>query len=184
MRSTRAVSQGLAATALAATALTTTLATATPVTAAPRTGTGTGTGWEPAPSAPWEVPAGDRCDFAVSGKPLVDEVVRRVLTRHPDGTPKDVAYKGALVLRVTNTATGATYDADVSGSALVEYRTDDSQSWAVHGPVLVGVAEGGGNLPRGLYVVDGTYAMDIGPDGYKTVTMAHGTRTDICERLG
>ncbi|MEU1280360.1 hypothetical protein [Streptomyces sp. NPDC005805] len=139
--------------------------------------------WEPAPSQPWEVAAGERCDVAVRGEPLVDEVVRRVLSRHPDGSPKDVAYKGDLVVRVTATATGAFHDADASGSALVRYGTDGSQSWYVSGPVLVGIAEGKGNLPRGLYIVDGVYRMEISSDGHKSVTMAHGSRTDLCARI-
>ncbi|MFM9368565.1 hypothetical protein [Streptomyces sp. Da 82-17] len=140
-------------------------------------------GWEPAPSAPWDTAAGERCDFPVHGEPVVDEVVRQVLETHPDGTPKRVAYKGALVVRLTNTATGASYDADAGGRALVEYRADGSQFWDVRGPVLVGVAENGGNLPRGLHLVDGVYTLHIGPDGYKTVTMQQGGRDDLCARV-
>ncbi|MCX4965526.1 hypothetical protein OHA98_11900 [Streptomyces sp. NBC_00654] len=159
---------------------------AVPVSATPAgtgTSTGTGTGWEPAPSAPWDVSAGVRCDFPVHGEPVVDEVVRRVLDTYPDGSVKRVAYKGDLVVRVTNTGSGAFYDADVSGTAVVDHRTDGSQFWSVLGPVLVGVGEGGGNLPRGLYIVDGMYTLDISSTGYKTVNMAHGTQADICSRI-
>ncbi|MBC9727737.1 hypothetical protein [Streptomyces sp. TRM68367] len=145
--------------------------------------TGARTGWEPAPSAPWDADAGLRCDFPVHGEPVVDEVVRRVLDTRPDGSPKRVAYKGDLVVRVTNTGTGASYDADASGSALVEYRTDGSQFWTVHGPVLVGVGPGLGSLPRGLYIVDGLYTMNIASDGYKTVNLLHGTTDDLCARI-
>ncbi|MFF7309832.1 hypothetical protein [Streptomyces sp. NPDC008137] len=140
-------------------------------------------GWEPSPSAPWEVAAGVRCDFPVHGEPVVDEVVRRVLSTHPDGSERRVAYKGDLVIRVTNTETGAAYDADASGSALVEYRPDGSQLWAVHGPVLVGVGEGRGTLPRGLYIVDGVYTMDISATGYKAVHLVRGTTDDLCARI-
>lgn len=141
-------------------------------------------GWEPAPSAPWDVPAGARCDFPVHGEPVVDEVVQRVLTSHPDGSPKQVAYKGDLVIRITNTDTGSTYDADASGSALVEYGTDGSQFWYVLGPVLVGFAEGGGNMPRSLYLIDGVYTLDISSDGYKSVDTRSGTTTtDLCARV-
>ncbi|GAA3831279.1 hypothetical protein ACFS5L_44105 [Streptomyces phyllanthi] len=146
-------------------------------------GIGIGKGWEPAPSAPWDVPAGVRCDFPVHGEPVVDEVVRRVLETHPDGSAKRVVYKGDLVVRVTHAGTGASYDADVSGTAVVDHRTDGSQFWSVLGPVLVGVGEGGGSLPRGLYVIDGAYTLDIDSTGYKTVTMAHGTQDDICARI-
>ncbi|MFC9129761.1 hypothetical protein ACFT4A_23310 [Streptomyces sp. NPDC057099] len=145
--------------------------------------TATGGGWEPAPSTPWEVAAGVRCDFPVHGEPVVDEVVRRVLSTHPDGSERRVAYKGDLVIRVTNTATGAAYDADASGSAVVEYRPDGSQLWAVHGPVLVGTGEDQGTLPRGLYIVDGVYTMDISATGYKAFHLVRGTTDDLCARI-
>ncbi|MFI9169338.1 hypothetical protein [Streptomyces lincolnensis] len=142
-----------------------------------------GTGWEPAPATPWDVPAGARCDFPVHGEPVVDEVVRRVLSVGPDGSPRRVVYKGDLVVRVTNTDSGASHDADASGTAVVDYRADGSQTWRVRGPVLVGVAENGGNLPRGLYLVDGVYTLHIGSTGYKTVTMAHGTLDELCSHI-
>lgn len=145
---------------------------------------GTGRGWEPAaPASPWDLPAGARCDFPVHGEPVVDEVVQRVMDTHPDGSPKLVAYKGDLVIRITNTATGASYDADASGSAVVEYRTDGSQFWYVAGPVLVGFPEDGGNMPRGLYIIDGVYTLDIGSDGYRRLNMVHGTTTDLCAQI-
>ncbi|MET9678810.1 hypothetical protein [Streptomyces coeruleorubidus] len=140
-------------------------------------------GWEPAPSAPWDVGAGVRCDFPVHGEPVVDEVVRQVLSTYPDGSVRRVAYKGDLVVRVTNTETGASYDADASGSAVVEHRPDGSQLWAVHGPVLVGVGQDQGSLPRGLYLVDGVYTMEISPTGYKSVRLLHGTTDDLCSRI-
>ncbi|WMD03017.1 hypothetical protein [Streptomyces sp. FXY-T5] len=143
----------------------------------------TASGWEPAPSAPWDVGAGVRCDFPIHGEPVVDEVERRVLSTHPDGSVRRVAYRGDLVVRVTNTATGTFHDADVSGSAVVDHRRDGSQFWAVRGPVLVGVGEGRGSLPRGLYVVDGVFTMDIGTDGFKDVRLVHGTTEDLCARI-
>jgi hypothetical protein len=71
---------------------------------------------------------------------------------HPDGPAKRVAYKGELVVRVTNTDTGASYDADASGTAVVDHRTDGSRFWSVLGPVLIGIGENGGNLSRGPYI--------------------------------
>ncbi|MER5892465.1 hypothetical protein [Streptomyces sp. NPDC001876] len=162
--------------------LATTLLGATPANAtAHHSGPHDDLGWTPAPSAPWDVAAGLRCDFAIHGEPVVDEVVQRVLARYPDGSPKSVAYKGDLVVRVTNTDSDVFYDADASGSAIVEYHADGSQFWSVLGPVLVGVGEG--NLDRGMYVVDGVYTLDISASGHKTVTMAHGSTTDVCERI-
>ncbi|MDX3233346.1 hypothetical protein [Streptomyces sp. ME19-01-6] len=149
----------------------------------PSTSLSTGSGWEPAPQAPFDAAAGVRCDFPVHGEPVVDEVVQRVLDTYPDGTPKRVEYKGDLIVRVTNTDTGAFYDADAGGRAVVDHRADGSELWSVVGPVLFGFAENGGTLARGLYIVDGVYTMDISATRYKTLTMLHGTADPLCARI-
>jgi hypothetical protein len=143
----------------------------------------TGTGWTPAPSAPFAQAAGVTCDFAITADPVEDEVVTKVLQRYPDGTIHRDAFKGALVVRVTNTATGDSYDADASGSAVVDHATDGTQTWYVLGPVLLSVRDGQGNLPRGLWIVDGVYQLVISATGYRTVTMIHGHLDNVCDHL-
>ncbi|MFI1585923.1 hypothetical protein [Embleya sp. NPDC020630] len=140
--------------------------------------------WEPAPpTPPFDYPAGARCDFPVHAEAILDEVVQRVLETHPDGTPKRVAYKGPLVMRVTNTDTGTHFDADAGGSAVVDYRLDGSQRWLALGPVLTTFRANGGNMPRGVYTIDGVYILDITADRTKTLTMLHGGTDDICARV-
>ncbi|GLI00471.1 hypothetical protein Pa4123_57470 [Phytohabitans aurantiacus] len=147
----------------------------------------TGGGWVPAPSSPWEVPAGARCDFPVRAEPVVDEVRTRVFERYPDGSTKREAYVGDLVLKVTNVASGASVEVDLSGSAMVKIAqggTVVSDSvWAVVGPALFGFREGGGNRPRGIYVFDGLYTIAFDAASYKTVTMYHGTERELCAEL-
>ncbi|MFI8826031.1 hypothetical protein [Streptomyces sp. NPDC053431] len=138
--------------------------------------------WTPAPSPAWAYPAGARCDFAVQGSPVVDEVVRRTVATYPDGT-RVVEYKGDLVVRVVNSATGASYDADASGRALVETRPDRSQRWYVVGPILAGFGEGGGNVGRGLYTVDGAFTLDVSPTGFKTLTLLYGSTESLCDKV-
>ncbi|TDD99093.1 hypothetical protein E1269_27510 [Jiangella asiatica] len=140
----------------------------------------TATGWVPAPTVPWERPAGVICDFAVRAEPVVDEVMKLVLDEFPDGTPQREIYTGDLVMRVTNLETGAYTDADASGDALIEYHEDGSSTWYVRGPVLMGGRDTGGNLPRGYWRVDGLFTADIAANGEKTVTMVHGTQHDVC----
>lgn len=149
-------------------------------------GAGNG-GWVPAPSAPFDLPAGARCDFPVHAEPLVDQVRTRVLATYPDGSTKREAYTGALIERVTNTATGRSVDVDLSGSSVVAYRpggtlTTDS-TWYAVGPAMFGFKEGGGDHPRGLWVFDGLYTVGFGPTGYKTVTIYHGTEHNTCTDL-
>ncbi|MFE9697019.1 hypothetical protein [Streptomyces sp. NPDC006270] len=151
-----------------------------PASAAPAASPPPAPGWEPAPSAPWDVAAGERCAFAVHGEPIVDEVVRRELPSPAEGVTRD-AYRGDLVVRVTNKETGAHYDADVSGSALVDVYASGAQYWRVAGPVLVGV--GDGNLGRGMYVVDGVYTIGISPTGTKTVSGPVVATDSVCAHI-
>jgi hypothetical protein len=141
-------------------------------------------GWLPAPSAPFDRPAGVLCDSPIHSEPIVDEVVMKVLDTYPDGTSKVEIYTGALVVRVTNTDTGATTDVDASGTALISYRPggsfDRDSTWYVVGPVLVGFREGRGDHPRGYYQFDGIYSINFAEDGFKTVRMLAGTEHDVC----
>ncbi|MDQ7904358.1 hypothetical protein RB614_07460 [Phytohabitans sp. ZYX-F-186] len=143
--------------------------------------------WVPAPSAPWDVPAGARCDFPVHAEPVVDEVKTRVLARYPDGSTKREAYVGDLVLAVTNTDSGETVEVDLSGSALVEYQPGGTlttnSTWYVVGPALFGFREGGGNRPRGIWVFDGVYTVAFDANGVKTVTVYHGSERELCTEL-
>jgi hypothetical protein len=166
----------------AAASATVLLTTAAPASAA----TGTGE-WVPAPSGPFDQAAGVTCDFPVHGEPIVDEVKKMVLASYPDGSPKQEIYTGALIIRVTNTATGGSVDADASGSAVIDYKPGGSfamsSTWHVSGPVLVGFREGGGNLPRGLYILDGIYTIKFSDTGFKTVKMSAGTADNLCDDL-
>jgi len=140
-------------------------------------------GWVPAPQEPFDRAAGALCDFAIHGEPVVDEVRKLTLDTYPDGSPRRELYAGYLIVEVTNTETGATTQVDASGTAMIEYRTDGSMIWRVVGPVLLGFREGGGNLPRGLWVVDGVFTVEFGPTFVKTVTMIHGTEHNVCTDL-
>ena len=37
-----------------------------------------------------------------------------------------------------------------------------------------------GNLPRGLFQVNGVYTVNFSDTGFKTVTMLFGTRHNVC----
>jgi hypothetical protein len=150
--------------------------------AAPAT-TVTWAGWTPSPSQPYDQPAGARCDFPIHVQPIRDEVQFKVLATYPDGSSKQEIYAGALVLRITNTNTGAFYDADASGTAVIDYGTDGSMTWYVIGPVLIGFKAGGGTLPRGLWVIDGVFRLAFSPTGFKTLTMVTGHTDNVCDHL-
>lgn len=148
------------------------LATASPAIAA----------WHPAPTAPFDIPAGAVCAFAVHGDPIADEVQELDLVTYPDGSPQQAVFAGKLVIRTTNTSTGKTYDADASGTAIVDFATDGSQHWKWTGPVLVRFRATNTNHAQGLYILDGHYEFQINADGTRVI---HGVghETDVCAQL-
>jgi len=143
-----------------------------------------GPGWEREITPPFDFAAGVPCDFAVHGEPVVDAVYYKTLTTKPDGTPATQVAVGPLIYRVTNVATGEATRADASSSALLTYREDGSQTWLLHGPLLVRFREGNGNLPRGLYNLDGAaWRLDITADGHLTVSGGYRIIKDVCATL-
>ncbi len=141
-------------------------------------------GWTPAPTPPFDQAAGVTCDFPIHGQAIVDHVVTKVLTKYPDGSIKRDAFQGALIVRLTDTLTGSYYDADASGSAVVDHDPSGAQTWYVVGPVLAGFRQGKGNLPRGMYILDGLYRLQISSAGFATFTAAGGHADNICGRIG
>ncbi|QWF82086.1 hypothetical protein [Amycolatopsis sp. CA-230715] len=138
-----------------------------------------GGGWEPAPSAPVDYPAGVRCAFASHAEPVVDKVYGKVLKTHPDGSVALEAYAGPLVERFANVENGKSTLADASGFAVVEYHTDGVQVWHVAGPVMVGFQPGHANHAPGVFILDGLYTLKIAPT-YRTVESGHWVERDLC----
>lgn len=140
-------------------------------------------GWVPEPIPPFDAAAGVLCDFPVHYDVLVNHVRTKVLREYPDGAPKRRLATGALLLNVSNAATGAATVVDAGGSAVIDYGTDGSMVWHVVGPVIARLGEGTSNLPRGLYTIDGVYRIAFSPAGFKTVTLTHGGIHDLCPDL-
>jgi hypothetical protein len=139
--------------------------------------------WVPLPSAPFDLAAGDYCAFPVHGDPIVDRVRVKTIARYPDGSPKRQLATGALMFRMTNTATGASTIADAGGSAIFELFPDGSRTWHVIGPVLAAFKDGAANIPRGVWTINGLYDVHFSPTGFKTVTLFHGSVHDVCADL-
>jgi len=144
--------------------------------------TGSGT-WTPAPQQSFDLAAGVACDAPVHVEGIVDNVVQMTLSTWPDGSSHRVAYVGGLLTRVTNTATGVFAEVDASGSAIVDYFPDSSMTWYAFGPIVATFRAGQGNLPRGLYQINGLYRLVFTPTLHRTLTMAFGTTDNICDRL-
>ncbi|GAA2120276.1 hypothetical protein [Streptomyces synnematoformans] len=170
--------------AATAAALCLTAALAAPAASA-ADGGGGDAGWRPVTYPPVDYPAGERCDFAFRTEPVLDEVMVKTVATYPDGSPKTELYKGALLVRVTNLETGASWVADAGGRSVARYEPDGAHTYYATGPFLVGFLAGQGNLPRGEYVVDGVCTFEFAVDGQRTVTWVGEQKlTDVCDQIG
>ncbi len=137
-------------------------------------------GWVPAPTPPFDIPAGEVCDFPIHGEPVVDKVMSKVLATYPDGSTKVELAKGPLILRITNVDNGRTHLENGSGTGLFRFATDGTFTVDVVGPLLIGFRAGLSNVPRGFYELNGVYRIAFGTDGFRTLTLAHGTIRNVC----
>jgi hypothetical protein len=160
-----------------------TVAASLALTPAPASASTSRGGWEPWPTPPIDISAGTVCDFPVHGDPIVDEVVRKVVATYPDGSTKRQLAKGALILRMTNVATGASTVLDASGHAAFAYAPDGTVTVSVVGPILIPFRAGLSNVPRGLYAIDGVYRIVLRPDGFRRLTLIHGDIHNVCADL-
>jgi hypothetical protein len=149
--------------------------------AGPAAASTTSTGWVPAPTPPFDIPAGDVCDFAIHGEPVVDQVKTKVVATYPDGSKKVELARGALILRITNVDNGVARLEDGSGSGLFRYAKDGSFTVDIVGPLLISFRQNSSNVSHGLYALNGVYRLAIQPvTGFKRLIMIHGTVRNVC----
>lgn len=141
-------------------------------------------GWEPYRTAPFRLAGGTRCPFGLAGTPIRDRERIRTLARLPDGTPTVQQVAGPLVVRYTNTDTGATVRRDLTGRATVSYREDGSFTETLdHGTLAVGLAATDPGGP-GFFVLTGTgFRLDVSAGGARTVFLGTGRVENLCTTL-
>jgi hypothetical protein len=146
--------------------------------AAPATASATSP-WQPFRAADFDLAAGTRCDFPLSGRVLED--AERIRT-FDDGTQE---VKGPLVVRYINQGTGASVVRDLTGTALIETFPDSSFRFTLkHGSLAVGLGAGDPGGPAFLVLSGRGFTVDFGADGSRTVTPGNGTIENICTTLG
>ncbi|MGG5258974.1 hypothetical protein [Phycicoccus avicenniae] len=148
---------------------------------------GHGSPWTPYRTEEVVVPAArSTCGFDVRITPLRDEEEYRTTSTYPDGTPRTQLFRGALVERYTNLASGASVVRDLSATAVFAYRPDGSPQslTSVHG--AFGTTMPPGSTPdTGLYVLGGHGTrVTFEADGTRTFRLGHhGTAEDVCDAL-
>lgn len=155
--------------------------TATPAAAA--TGPTAPEPWQPYAATDFVAPAGKYCAFDLAVAAVTDEEEYRVVSRYPDGTTRLLEFRGALVSRFTNTATGASVQRDLSGHAWEELYPDGAtpKSFTGLGPFSFGFrAED--DFARGYYRLDGVTVLTLAQDGTRRLVVT-GSAENLCETL-
>jgi hypothetical protein len=140
--------------------------------------------WQPFRSSPFDLPAGSRCPFALSGRIVDDRERIRTTQTNPDGTPAQQEVRGRLVVRYINARTGASVVRNLTGDALVDTHPDgSSQVTLLHGHFAVGLAATDPGGPAFLVLRGHDFIVAFAADGTRTITFGTGRVENICQTL-
>ncbi|HEV7647800.1 MAG TPA: hypothetical protein VGP26_06550 [Actinophytocola sp.] len=141
--------------------------------------------WQPFSATSFTAPAGRYCDFALQVTAVQDEEEVRVDARYPDGAIRVNEYRGTLVSRFTNVATGESVLRDLSGRGFEERYPDGLtlESFTVIGPFGFGFGDGDG-FAKGYYRLSGLHKVALTRNGVKSMAVDAGPEENMCETLG
>ena len=146
-----------------------------------------GSGWTPYQQPDIHYSAGQRCEFPVEGKVVLDQEEYRDVSHWPGGQVRTQLWRGALVIRWTNLESGESVRRDQSADAIAEYASDGSLEslTSLRGSFGAGIPEGG-HPGKGAYVVGGRWSSVVfEDDGTRTIVLGpRGILENLCETLG
>lgn len=140
--------------------------------------------WQPYTATDFVAPAGKYCEFDLEVTAVEDEEQYRIDARYDDGTPRLYEYRGTLVSRFTNLATGESVTRDLSGHGWQEVYPDGAswKSFTGLGPFGFGFrAED--DHPQGYHRFDGLNVITIDQDGTRHLVVAGGPAENLCKTL-
>jgi hypothetical protein len=137
--------------------------------------------WVPVPADPVTFPAGSVCAFTLRIEPLKNEVLSLTVSTYPDGSPRDILYKGDLVERITNLDNGHVVERDAGAFAIEHVGEDGSQLWSFFGNIVWGLSAQG-TIAKGLYSMTGTHVVSDSPKASLLLVDA-GPKEDLCMTL-
>jgi hypothetical protein len=142
--------------------------------------------WIPYQQADLTYPAGTYCEFEVFSEVLHDREYYKNVSTHADGTPRTQLWKGPLILRITNTETGASVDRNASGRAIMQYGPGESfESLTIQSGHFLGGARAGSEPAQGIYYMSGRWSsMSRNDDGSSTFFLGpRGSAENLCDTL-
>ena len=144
-------------------------------------------GWIPYQQEDVHYDAGFRCEFAVDGTVLRDREEYKDVSHWPNGQVQTQLWRGALVMRWTNAATGESVVRDQSASGIMVYNSDGSfeSLTSTGGAFSAGLPEGSPQ-GKGVYIIDGRWsAVVTDSDGTRAIVLGtRGSMENLCETLG
>ncbi|UAL30860.1 hypothetical protein K8W59_04985 [Nocardioides rotundus] len=141
--------------------------------------------WQPAPQGSLTLPAERYCgDFDLQADPIRQAVEQRVEESYESGAPRVVAYRGALLVELTNLTSGATARVSLSGHSTATLREDGTmETYETNGPVGMGWPTGTPGMDPGFYLLNGRHVVGFAPDDSRAMLVDQGTESDLCERV-
>jgi hypothetical protein len=144
---------------------------------------GSSDGWLPYRTAPWTDAPGGVCAFGVTTAIVDDQEQYRTLATYPDGSPELQEFRGPLVIRYTNTSSGASVVRDLSGYAWFHYDADGGLEALVASHIAVTVPVGNTGFPPGEWVISGRSEVTLDSAGAINVRLIHATAENLCTTL-
>lgn len=139
-------------------------------------------GWTPVSYQSRDQAAGTVCSFELKTDFLSQAVEQRISATYPDGSPLRTDFRGPLIARFTNAATGAHVDEDLSGVGTLFNFPDGSSLWNVPDNIGVTVHPGDPYHAQGEYVFSGGAVIAV--SATKQVVVLYQTKsTDVCAAL-
>ena len=142
-----------------------------------------GAAWQPYRTAPWTDAPGAVCTFGVAATIVTDQEQFRTLASYPNGNPRLQEFRGPLVIRYTNQATGASVVRDLSGYGWFHYGSDGSIDAFIASHIGVTVPVGNSGFPAGEWVITGRSEVTVSSAGAIDVRLINSTAENLCQTL-
>lgn len=139
--------------------------------------------WQPYRTAPWTDAPGAVCTFGVATTIVTDQEQYRTLASYPNGSPRLQEFRGPLVIRYTNQATGESVVRDLSGYAWFHYGSDGSIDAFIASHIGVTVHVGNSGYPAGEWVITGRSEVTVSSAGAIDVRLINATAENLCQTL-
>jgi hypothetical protein len=158
--------------------------TALAAVALPGTASAAGIPWQTYRTTPWTDAPGAVCAFGVTTAIVKDQEQYRNLRTYPNGDPKLQEYRGPLIVRYTNTSTGKSAVADLSGYGWFHYLPDGALDIGIPSHFDATVKVGNVGQPPGEWILTGRSEVTVTASGAIGIRLSrHATERNMCDEL-